>query len=84
MNRVWECESLEVTCLRSNWLSRFKEERSNRSVVIEEYNQWPILEKTSWREKSRELQTNDGDKNTKFFHKIVNAHKTRNGIQESR
>ena len=34
-----------------------------------------------WRHKSRELWLKEGDKNTRFFHKMANAHKRRNFLE---
>ena len=34
----------------------------------------------SWRHKSREIWLKEGDKNTKFFHKMANAHSRRNQL----
>ncbi|WMV13963.1 hypothetical protein MTR67_007348 [Solanum verrucosum] len=39
-------------------------------------------EEISWRQKSRALWLNEGDKNTKFFHKIANAHRRYNNIDQ--
>ena len=37
-----------------------------------------VLEEISWRQKSRELWLKKGDKNSKFFHKMVNAQRRKN------
>lgn len=40
------------------------------------------LEEISWRQKSRCLRLQHGDKNTIFFHKMANAHKRNNHIHK--
>lgn len=39
-------------------------------------------EKTAWRQRSRTLWLKQGDKNTKFFHKMANAHRRYNHIDK--
>ena len=39
-----------------------------------------LLEETCWRQKSRVLCIREGDKNTKFFHRIANSHRRFNSI----
>lgn len=39
-----------------------------------------LFEEIAWRQKSRELWLKEGEQNTKFFYKMVNAHKRRNFI----
>ena len=38
------------------------------------------MEEISWRQKSRVLHVREGDRNTKFFHRIANFHRRVNSI----
>lgn len=47
-----------------------------------EYEELVKNEEISWRQKSRTLWLKEGDMNTKFFHKMANAHKRYNNIDQ--
>ena len=49
-------------------------------VAKEEYKKLALLEEMSWRQKSREIWLKEGDRNTRFFHKMVDAHRRKNSI----
>ena len=56
------------------------EELEARDEAREDYKKWVGLEEIMWRQKSREVWLKEGDRNTDFFHKMVNAHKRRNNV----
>ena len=56
------------------------EEEEARKEARELYKKWTLLEEVSWRQKSREIWLKEGDRNTKFFHKMANTHNRRNQL----
>ena len=81
-----DCEKQKAWILIDYWdkeergrsLSMEKEEA--RKEARELYKKWALLEEVSWRQKSREIWLKEGDRNTKFFHKMANAHRRRNQL----
>ncbi|KAG5622396.1 hypothetical protein H5410_007614 [Solanum commersonii] len=58
------------------------EEIAKKSELLLKYEELLKKEEISWRQKSRVLWLKEGDKNTKFFHKMANAHKRYNNIDQ--
>ena len=56
------------------------EEGEARKEARETYKKWVLLEEASWRQKSREIWLKKGDRNTRFFHQMANAHRRRNQL----
>ncbi|RVW20242.1 hypothetical protein CK203_110272 [Vitis vinifera] len=46
----------------------------------ESYKKWVLLEKSHWRQLSREVWLKEWDKNTGFFHRMANAHRNNNSL----
>ena len=54
------------------------EEVEERAKARVDFKSWALLEEISWRQKSRETWLKEGDKNTRFFHRMANAHRRTN------
>ena len=68
---------------RITWKRGGSFEYEERVKARVEYK-WTLLEKVSWRQKSKELWLKEGDRNTGFFHKMANAHKRRSALNKIR
>ena len=53
-----------------------------RKEVRESYKTWVLREEISWRQKSKDLWLKEGDNNTRFFHRMANAHSRRNWLSK--
>ncbi|RVW28776.1 Transposon TX1 uncharacterized 149 kDa protein [Vitis vinifera] len=51
-----------------------------RKEAMEAYKTWVLREEISWRQRSRELWLNEGNNNTRFFHRMANVHSRRNWL----
>ena len=57
------------------------EEHEERTKAKDDFKSWALMEEISLRQKSRETWLKEGDKNTRFFHRMANAHRRRNFLQ---
>ena len=56
---------------------------SERELKVEagnDFKRWALLEEVHWRQKSREIWLKECDRNTWFFHRMVNSHRRGNHI----
>ena len=56
------------------------EESRENDRIRGELEKTTLLEEICWRQKSRALFLKEGDRNTKFFHRITNSHRRCNTI----
>ncbi|WMV55562.1 hypothetical protein MTR67_048947 [Solanum verrucosum] len=59
-----------------------EEEVVQKANVVKDFEDFAKREEIAWRQRSRTLWIKQGDKNTKFFQKISNAHKRINHIDK--
>ncbi|GMY24730.1 NADH dehydrogenase [ubiquinone] iron-sulfur protein 1, mitochondrial-like [Fagus crenata] len=51
-----------------------------KESITVELERTALLEEISWRQKSQALWLREGDKNTRFFHRLANSHRRHNSI----
>ena len=56
------------------------EEKGRRELTAIELDKVLLMEEISWRQKSRAIWLKEGDKNSRFFHRVANAHRNANTI----
>ena len=57
------------------------EEHEKRTKAKVDFKSWALMEEIFWRHKSKETWLKEEDKNTRFFHRMENAHMRRNFMQ---
>jgi hypothetical protein len=56
------------------------DEKSKKEITIVKLDKLFLMEEISWRQKSQALWLQEGDKNSKFFHRLANSHRIANSI----
>ena len=54
------------------------EEVEEHAKARADFKTWALMEEIYWRQNSRETWLKEGDRNTDFFHRMANAHRRRN------
>lgn len=62
--------------------TEIKSSMAKKAALLLEYEELIKKEELSWRQRSRVLWPKEGDKKTKFFHKMANSHKRYNNIDQ--
>lgn len=57
------------------------EEKGVKAGLVSDLEKNTYMDEICWRQKSRAIWLKEGDKNTKYFHKVANSHRRHNSIR---
>ena len=73
-------DSINLLDLKEESSGPSSEELEQRSAGMAEWAKVCTLEEISWRQKSKALWPQAGDRNTKYFHRVVSLHRKFNSL----
>lgn len=70
----------KIDTLEKNEMLGQLEEKIEKLMAVQDYHKVLRMEEISWRQKSKQSWLKEGDRNMKFFHKIVSWRQSINSL----